>query len=235
MLKSEIIYNIRNLIAGGITSDDTKLSNEQWSFIIDYYRAKLFKQEVDRGKTIITLYDQPLGLVDLIQTDRNECCLLPFKGSCILRTRLKIPTPLQTGNDLNITHVGLVNGTPIMHDKINAIQWSLSNKYTGKEPKWYYYNGYIYLVNPPSDMIDTIVIRGVFQDPSDAVKFKTCDCTSNGLDCSAFSPFNIEYPMPMAMVDTIVKLIVQTEVNILKSMSNELTNDSRDDGSDRGL
>lgn len=234
MLKSEIIYNIKNLLAGGVTSDDTKLSNEQWSFIIDYYRAKLFKQEADKGR-IITLYDQPLGLVDLIQADRNECCLLPFKGSCILRTRLKIPIPLQTGTDLNITHVGLVNGLPIMNDKINAIQWSNANKYTGKEAKWYYYNGYVYLVNPPSDMIDTIVIRGVFQDPSAAVKFKTCDCPGNNLDCSAFTPFNIEYPMPLAMVDAIVKLIVQTEVNVLKSMSNELTNDGRDDGGDRGL
>lgn len=234
MLKSQIIYNIKNLISGGLTTDDTKLSNEQWSFIIDYYRAKLFKQEQDKGRNELSLYDQPLGYVDLIQTDKNECCTLPFSGSCILRTRLKIPVPLQTGSNLNITFVGLSDGTPMIQDKINSVYWSLANKYTGEAGRWYYYNGYIYIVNPPSDMLETIIVRGVFQDPSAAIKFKTCDCPSNGLDCNAFSPFSIEYPMPLNMVDILVKLIAQTEVTLLRSISTDTTNDSQDNaGSNR--
>jgi len=48
MLFSEIIYNIKNLIAGGIQSDDQDLSDLQLAYIINYYRARLFKQEQEK-------------------------------------------------------------------------------------------------------------------------------------------------------------------------------------------
>ena len=50
MLLSEIVYNIKNLIAGGLESDDENLSNAQVGFMVGYYRAKLFRQDRLKGR-----------------------------------------------------------------------------------------------------------------------------------------------------------------------------------------
>ena len=63
MLQSEIIYNVKNLLAGGILSDDLDLSISQMAFIIDYYRARLVKQDQDKGRFNTELYIQNLGKV----------------------------------------------------------------------------------------------------------------------------------------------------------------------------
>lgn len=223
MTKAEIIYNIRNLTSGGITSDDTKLSDEQWSYIIDYYRARLIKQDLEKGRTNISIYEQSLGKVPLILADVNECC----GEGCALRTEFKIPTPLVTGDDM-ILFVGLTDNTPIMLDKKGSINWSLHNKYTGKDSRWYYDNGYIYIVNPPTKMLSEIVIRGPFESPYDALKFRTCDCPANELSCSDFDPYNTEYPLPLHQVDVIVKMIAQTELRLLKSSPDDTSNDGQD-------
>lgn len=225
MLLSEIIYNIKNLISGGIQSDDFNLSNEQLSFIVGYYRAKLVKQDQDKGRFNKSLYVQNLGAVPLTTADKNECC----EGECILRTVLKIPSPLETYKGLNITFVGTLNGMPFDKQEHNSIIWNKAAKYTGKESKWYYQNGYIYLVNPPTMLLDTINIQGIFEDPTLAEKFRVCDCPDTNQDCSSVFPtMDYEYPLPLHHVDTIVKLVAETELRILTSLPNDLSNDSLD-------
>lgn len=224
MLLSEIVYNIKNLIAGGIESDDENLSNEQLSFIVGYYRARLIKQDQEKGRVDKSLYVQNLGLVDLVEADKNECC----EGECILRTKLKIPRPLETYKGLNITFVGNSDGLPYDMQKANTIFWNKSAKYTGKEPKWYYQNGYIYIINPPSDMLETINIQGIFEDPSVAEKFRVCDCEQNEGDCTSVYELDYEYPLPLHLVDTVVKLVAETELRLLSSFPTDLTNDSVD-------
>jgi hypothetical protein len=221
MLLSEIIYNIKNLMAGGIESDDTDLSNAQMAFIVAYYRAKLLKQDQDKGRMDKTLYVQNLGKVPLVQADKNECC---DTDACILRTQLKIPTPLETYKGMNITFVGTLHGRPFQREHHNSMFWASAAKWVGKEPKWYYQNGYIYLVNPPSVMLSDINIQGIFEKPEDAVSFRTCDCPDNNEDC--FRSFDFEYPLPQHHVDTIVKLIAQTEMKILTSIPVDTANNS---------
>lgn len=226
MLLSEIVYNIKNLIAGGLESDDANLSDSQLAFIVGYYRAKLAKQDLDRGRINKEIHIQNLGKVNLIEADKNECC---DTDGCILRTELKIPKPLETNTGLNITFVGTMNGRPFNKEYHNSMFWAGAAKYTGREPKWYYQNGYIYIVNPPSVMLDHINIQGIFEDPYVAKKFRSCDCPQNGEDCGdTFPSMDFEYPIPMHHIDTIVKLVSQTELQILMSFPNDISNDSID-------
>ena len=105
MLLSEIIFNAKNLISGGIQSDDMNLSDSQLSFIIDYYRAKLFKQKQDRGTFDKQMFTQNLGHIELIESDKNLPC--GNTTQCAIRTKFKIPKPM---NAKAISFVGLVNG-----------------------------------------------------------------------------------------------------------------------------
>jgi len=227
MLLSEIIYNAKNLLAGGIESDDENLSNSQLAFIVDYYRAKLYKQREDRGNFNKQLFVQNLGNIELIKADKNECCEI---NQCILRTKFKVPKPM---NEKSITFVGLVNGKPFQMSYHNTVIWELKDKWTSKEPKWYWQNGYIYLVNPPTLGIKIINIQGIFEKPMLVNKFNTCKCEDE--NCSnAFDTFDFEYPMPMHQVDIVLKMIAEVEFRILLSMPSDTTNDGLDQASLNG-
>ena len=47
---NEIAYNIKNLISGGVASDDSDVSLRQIKFMVHYHRANLLIQYTDNGK-----------------------------------------------------------------------------------------------------------------------------------------------------------------------------------------
>lgn len=224
MLASEIIYNIKNLMAGGVQSDDDTISNEQLMFIINYYRAKLLKQDQEKGRFMQSLYVQNLGCVDVSQKDKNEKCDTDEPDDCILRTTLKIPKPLESHTGINLTFIGTSNGRPFQHISHNAMYWKGAAKWTGKEPAWYFQGGYVYLQDPPTKMFSNVNIQGIFEDPSKAIKFRTCDCPDNNEACN--TGFDFEYPLPLHHIDVIVKLVAQTELKILASIPVDSSNNS---------
>jgi hypothetical protein len=222
MLQSEIIYNIKNLMAGGIESDDQNFSNEQLSFIVNYYRARFLKQDQEKGRYSNSLYVQNLGNVPLIQADKNECC---DTNGCILRTKDKIPFPLETFKGINLTFIGTLNGRPYQRTYHNAVVWKKGSRFTKNDTQWYYQNGYIYIVDPSSIMLSHINIQGIFEDPKKAEEFRTCDC-DNGTDC--YIGFDFEYPMPAHYIDALVKMVGESEMRMLYSILPDTLNDSYD-------
>lgn len=213
-------------MAGGLESDDANLSEHQLAFMIGYYRARLIKQDQDKGRLIKELYTQNLGRVTIIEADKNECCV---SDGCVLRTELQIPRPLETHLGLNLTFVGNTDGRPYNKYTHNSLYWKRAAKYTGGEPSWYFQNGYLYIVDPPSIMLDEVNIQGIFEDPYVAQKFRTCDCPKNVGDCTGtFPSLDFNYPMPLHHVDTIVKLVAETELRILSAFPNDISNDSLD-------
>jgi len=60
-----------------------------------------------------------------------------------------------------------------------------------------------------------------------AEKFRTCDCL-NETTCIDEDTLDFEYKMPLHYVDTIVKLVAQTELRILTSLPMDMSNDSVD-------
>lgn len=223
MTVSEIVFNIKNLMSGGVASDDFNLSDEQIIFIVNYYRAKLAKQDDEKGKLNKSLFTQNLGKVSIKQADKNECC----DGDCILRSTLKIPKPLESITGLNISFVGTSNGTSFSLVNHNAVIWRRAAKYTKNEPTWYYQNGYIYLVNPPTKMLNSINIQGIFEDPVEAEKFKACDCPDNEM-VSNCEDLDVEYKIPAYHLDTIIKMIASTELKLLVGFKADLVNEGVD-------
>jgi len=211
-------------MAGGIESDDENLSNAQVAFMVGYYRAKLLRQDRLKGRMNRELDIDNLGRVPLIEADNNECC---ETDACILRTEFKVPKPLETYDSLNITFVGSLTGQPYDKENHNSVFWTKAAKYTGKSPRWYYQNGYIYIVNPPTTMLSYVNIQGIFEDPMVAEQFRTCDCP-NGDECIDEDSLDFEYAMPLHYVDLIVKMVAETELRILTAMPTDISNDGLD-------
>jgi hypothetical protein len=192
------------------------------AFIINYYRARLFKQDVNKNALNFSQYVQNLGKIELIQADKNECC---DPDPCMIRTKEKIPVPVNMREELGITFVGTVAGKSFQRFFHNSTQWSCAAKWTGKEPKWYYQNGYIYLKDLPTLMMDTINIQGIFEDPIAAESYIKCGCT-DAEECREF--YDYEYPMPLHHVDIILKMIAETELKILLGLGQDITNNTLD-------
>jgi hypothetical protein len=221
---NEIIYNLKNLYRGGLTSDDDTISNRQIMFIFNYYRAKLIREDLNKGRTIDRSIIQNLGCVPVECVDASECCDIIDSGTTIVRTVDPIPEFVELYDKNLLTFVGTVDKLKSFQITSEAqVRWSRYNKYTGKTTKAFMRdNGnYLYIVNAPKG-IELINIQGVFENPEEAEKFNHCD----GTPC--FDKDN-EYPISSHMLPIINELIMTKELKGLVTTPTDETNNTTED------
>ncbi len=212
MTLNEIAYNILNLVRGGRSSNNDYISTSQIKFNVKYYRAMLIRRDFARNGIITRHLEQDLGCLELIKVDASKCCNLPTECAVYRTVRFNFRD--------SITYVGDVSGTgsiPIVES--NAVQWLPYDKYTKNKMKAYMIEDYIYIYN--ADGLKFINVRGVFEDPEDVAKF---DC--DGSDCY---DDNMDFPIPMDMLQTITQGIMSGELMMLASSMNDTTNDTLQD------
>lgn len=215
---NELIFNLNNIERGGILSDDENMSEEQLKFIFNYVRAVVIKRDADKSRHISNDIVQDLGCVPVKLIDKAECCSVSA-GCNILRTVSKIPTVLDFNFDTGLRSIGDIDGDELYTESTyETIMWSRHNKYTGKLPRYFHKDGYIYVTN--KDLSDYVRIRAVFEDPREAALFKTCDgdpCYNDDMD----------YPVAAWMIPVINELILSKELRIEALAANDEVNDAR--------
>jgi hypothetical protein len=226
MLLSEIIYNIKNLKAGGHTSDDEKISDRQWAFIVNYYRAVILKQDASKSSQISTDVIQNLGKVELIEVDPSGCGCDGY--GCVLRTKYELPATIapkeKSTGFMYVGELGL-DAARYQETTYSNIYWDSFRKYTSKEPRWFYADGHIYIVNPIG-LLSYINIQGIFEDPTKANKFRTCDCPDNNEPCNV--GFNYEYPFEASNMDRLMSMVANAEMRMQLTVPPDTVNDGID-------
>jgi hypothetical protein len=223
---NEIIANIKNLRAGGVQNRDIKLSDRNYAFIIGYYRALLLRREIEQGRRAKGNWIQNLGQVSFIKADRNECCDIE---DCIVRSEFQIPSPIEIYESDLITYVGTTDGNiPFQRTTYNRALWDKYNPYTGKLPKWYIQNNYIYIINPPTSVFEIGNIQGIFDDPIRAIEFNTCDCNPDSNECLDVLNFNFDYPIPTYLLDSLYKMMIDAEIKFSTILPPDNLNNSQD-------
>lgn len=206
---NEIIYSIKNIRAGGIQSDDVKLSDENYIDIINYYRSKLIRQEIDRNMRLDPLLIQPIygserkGLeVERVKFNRGE----PLSGKTVFRTKIKIPRAISTNGNNLVTFVGHnLLGKSFQRATPYNVHLLVARSLTGLEPKWFEFDERIYVVT--EDSLTHIVVQAVVENPLKVFEI-------NG-ELDAYNPLDIEYPMSDTMRDSMYKLIADAEYKIM--------------------
>lgn len=226
---SEIIATIRNLPRGGEgDSDDNAYTDRALAFIINYYRAKLIEQDVNKGKYLTQFYAQTLGKIRLINVSKSECGLPDCDiDDSILRIENPLPKTIDTNDKNLITYVGTVDGSiPYQRTTFQKVHFDRYAKYTGSRTKYYELDQYIYIINPPNKNLKYITITGVFENPLQANDYKNnnCDTTNNCLN-----PFDMEYPLGLKYLDTIYKLMLASEYRFNNILKNDISNNTQDD------
>lgn len=217
---NELIYNIRNLAAGGILSDDQLISNRQMAFIINYTRAFLIKKDLDKKKSINPDIIQDLGCVPVQPVDKAECCEL-IVDCLILRTVDPLPKTIALNHSNPITFVGLLDGSESF-DFISQARsrWTQYETYTANYRRAYLKNGHLYVSNDL--LLEDINVQGVFEDPLAAAKYHNC----NGEPCFSFDS---TYPIEESMIKALTQSIITDELGIVARTKQDNFNNAKDD------
>lgn len=203
MTLKEVVQGVQNLQGGGISNDDNKLSDEQVADMVHYYRSKLIRQELDRGYKLDPMLIQPLFKLEVerVTFNRNE----PLSGKTVFRTIKKLPRAISTRGTNLVTFVGHnLLGQAFQRTTPYKTQFDIFRPFTGLNIKWFEFDEKIYVIT--EDPLKTIVVQLVAENPTKVVEL------NGGLD--VYNPFDYEYPISNTMIDTIFKLMVDSELKI---------------------
>lgn len=214
---NQLIYDIKNIISGGVQSDDITISDRQVAFWINQTRATLIGQLLSDGKSIPDALIQHLECVELHCVDAAECCEIE---TCerVLRSTQKIPESIGRNNRNTILSVSSPDKT-VGFTETNYFRQRTNkhNKYTGKRPRWFIKNNYLYLTNTKE--LEYVSLSGIFEDPTEAALFTTCE----GKPCFTWDS---EYPITGRIATVTTSMILKERVGLMASAPNDETNNA---------
>lgn len=159
----------------------------------------------------------------VVETERVPATECPeFPTDCyIVRTVCKVPDPfrdprLKMSYEI-FEYVGHSSGyDPYGYLHRENLTYLKYKPYTSEKKKWFYSDGYIYIVNektpPVGDPPTTppIMVRGVFQEPIEDIRCNICDADGN----NACTPDTAPYPVPPELLDEIINAILREELKV---------------------
>ena len=221
MTLDEIAYNLLNLVRGGRSSHDEHISLDQIKFNVIHYRAVYIRRDYAKNGFVSRHIEQDLGCVPIIPVDASKCCKI--ETNCpVYRTVIEIPKTVRYNFEEAISHVGDVSGIgtiPIVNS--NTIQWLAHDKYTKNKMKAYMIANYLYIYN--AEGLETINVRGVFENPQEVSNFDMCE--EGGCYNDSAHPF----PIPMDMLSLINQGLINGELALLAGSFSDTENDRMQD------
>lgn len=203
MTLKEIIYNIKDSLG----SDAEELTNPHYKFIVDYYRSKLLRQRLNKGQRLAPVFAPPLHKIEIVKTKDTDpgCADL---DEVMFKTVKDIPAIIPYSLNSTLLYLGATDGYQAFQEtSFQSLEFESFAKYIKKQPKWLLLGNKIYISNPPEEQIEYITIQGVFEDPLAAAAL----CEEFDLAC--LRNYDFDYPISGDMIDTIYKLIKDSELD----------------------
>jgi hypothetical protein len=221
MTKNEIIYSVFEKLK--IQSDDTDITAELVSSLVDSKRALLIKQQYGAKPWSLPIEVKQEVCVDL-EVANNIDGLSCFGK--ILRTKIKLPNSIKIRakeGPLNIrkhdrTQIP-INIVPIERLPYIGHNSFISNMiYAAVD-----YDGRIYLVSNRKNhlFLESIKVTDIYEDPDTAYEL---EC---GTTASTIEAWDQDYPIESSMADPLINLIVQELAKTL-AMPEDNVNDAED-------
>ena len=216
MTLKEISYNILNLYRGGRSSNNEHISLRQIEFNVKYYRAMLLRRDFAKNGMVSRHSEQSLGCIELEKVNASQCCSLPIECD-VVRTVVDIPRTIRYNFTDAITHVADPSGIiTIPTVDVLTVQFLPYDRFTKNTRKAYMIEDRMYIYNPGG--MDTINIRGVFEDPEEIALF---DC--EGSDCYDDES---DFPLPMDLVQAITDGLVKGTFMMIIQTPSDTENDT---------
>ncbi len=219
----EIVYDLKNIIRGGLQSDDEMISDRQIEFQVNSLRAQFIRQDINKRRTVSDNIKQVIPHMPM-EAVPASLAGLNSEGN-ILRSKIKIPNPVETSHQDMITAIGPTGIMSLNFHMIpyNRVPWAGVNKYTKRLQFAFLLDNFVYVMGPDTNLISHIKVEGVFQDPRDISKYT--DSHGN----LAYDPDNHEYPLSTSMLDLIKQSTLATNMQPLVQMPTDVSNNSKSD------
>jgi len=209
MTQNEIAYNIKNIVEGGISGEDSNLSIRQIRHMIDYHRAQLLLKYTDGGRFV----SEPM-----FQTYTDD----------VSTGAIALPSPiLGFANNRAIKEIYMVKNVGVPSENIKH-HLSLINDCDRDffEASRFTPNRNQFFATISGSLIT------IYDNDSQVVTDSTYDCyivaifdTPNLVSGSASS----DYPIPTELVGNLVESVLAKEFGVYLGTSTDVTNNSVDD------
>lgn len=188
---NEIAYRILNKIRPYL-SDDENLDIREIKSEVHKQRALWIRNELNKNRTFDDTIVQDLKCVDVIPVDIAECCDVEIDCD-IIRTKNKIPDPIELHNFPGIVRVGSIDKTAIPFTLIpyGRVPYVGNGRFNRNHTYTFLLNGYMYFIskNAKHKYLEKVNILGVFENPEALTAF---------IDCSEEACYSDDSPYPIS-------------------------------------
>ena len=214
---NQMVYDLKNLVSGGVQSDDTKPSDRQVAYWINQTRSKLIRQEFSKRGKIHDSWVQHFNVeFEEVGLGMNNSC----DTSCekhIFRSKCKIPTTIQRGHKNGIIAVMPLAGstTSLSDESVSSYSestfyrknWHQYSKYGKNSKRWYLKGDYMYVIGAKPKALQ---ISALLEDPEEE---KNCS------NCTPEKCWNWDspYPITLEMAGTITDILIKRMGIIIES------------------
>jgi len=203
---NEITYNIKNIVEGGVGSDDSNLSNRQIKHMIHVKRAELLLKYTDNGrKTSESCYQ-----IDIVTPSVSGAVLKPFVGFNGDRAIRSIVYKDSSAIDASMEILPIVQDHDRMFVQESKFIRNTTKKYASlADDKIYVFEG--------ESLVSSgrLEVKGVFSDPTTVSSYVDDDTT--------------DYPIPSELLSVLTQEIIGKEIVMLYNLSANTPNNQTDE------
>lgn len=215
---NELTFACMNTIRAKSNSNDP-ISTRLIEFHIKNTRAFLIRQESNKSYTPDTNIIQKL-ITDVVKVDSADSCIIN-SGCYTFRTKVKIPSIIETSHSQLLTRVGPVDSKskPFSLIPIARVPYISFNRFNSNQIYAYLDNGYIYFISKSLILLKKVQVSAVFEDPELLADFAcgTDKCYSKD---SAF-------PVKQSMINAIKDIVIKNYLNETSQAFQDLSNDAK--------
>jgi len=208
---NEITYNIKNLVSGGVASDDSDISNRQIKFMVHYHRANLLMQYTDNGKKASNACFQ----MDVLSPTSSGATIKHVVGFNDNRGIRSVAYKDDTSIESSYSPLPIIQHHDRMFVNNSRFILSAGSKIaTLSDRKLYVWEG---------DSIvsgGSVEVNGIFSNPTEVSSYVDDETT--------------QYPIPEELIAVLVKEVLKQEFSIIMSVPSKGPNNQVDENAAKG-
>ena len=227
MLIRDLISRIKALYNKGAASDDSRLSNRHVYSKIRSTRSILIKREQDKKVKTNPWNIQVLNCIQLEVVDPSSCDCVISSGCKLLRSKCKLPKPIQSKLGTGVENVSTIDGSNVFSPTTWAKKrYKSGNKYTSDVSDYFIRDEYLYVTH--NTLLTTIAVGGIFEDPYAVEEFNAngdCACATYK-DQPCVNPMDSQLALDEFLVEPLMQLCVQELIQVFAMMPEDKENDA---------
>lgn len=210
---NNLIDNVLQIARNNNVAESEHLSRHQIALWIHYYRAFLIKQWIDKERFLDDIDEMFIQTIEPIHLDKVETS----PGKIVYVGDKELPKLIKFNKRVGVVAVRDMYGNLIQLGSYTKAKLQKYRKATCADYIAWVKGNKIY-VEGDSNLLEWISVDVIAEDPTDLG------------DC--WDPDD-EYPIPGAMIPTIMQLIMERELHIMVAMPSDTTNNSEDNTQNR--